>query len=67
MAGFRVRDYLRTLSVRISFAVSYGSAIESGVEDRRCDVGIIDDRKITKRLSTSQHQRRSERYKSTQN
>jgi len=56
MDGVLIRDHLRTLSVRISFAVSYGSVIEKRVGDGRGNVGIIDDHKITRGPSTSQHQ-----------
>lgn len=44
MEGVRIRSYLRVLfSVKISFALSYGSEMKRGVGDRRDGVGIIGD------------------------
>jgi len=43
MDGVRIRSHLRMFSVKISFAVSYGSKMKRGVGDRKGGAGIIGD------------------------
>ena len=50
--GIPVRGYLRIPSARTSFAVLYGLVTERGAEDGRSNVGIVDDREITRKPLT---------------
>jgi len=51
VGGIRVRSYRRELFSGTSFAVSYGSVVKRGVGGGRSDVGFVDDRRMTRRLS----------------
>lgn len=58
--GVQIRGCLGILFVTSPFGALCGSAIEREVGDRKGDVGVIDDRRIPRRLSTSQHRIHSE-------
>jgi len=53
MSGVRIRSYRGESFLRTSFAVSYGSVVKRGVGGGRGDVGLVGDRRVTRRLSAS--------------
>jgi len=58
----RIRGCLRIISVRISFAVFYGSTMKRKAGDRRGGVGIIDGCETVWKPLTSRHRICSEMY-----